>query len=730
MLRDVIWAEDRDYKTGSEDEPLQFYLDALCNSSTFDLLLGYFSSSALNVLSLGFASFIYSGGKMRAVINNVLSETDKDAIMRGQNKSGFSTLYNFNNIKELKSSLDEYGNHFFECFAWLIATDKIELKIIKPKEGKGIAHYKSGVFSDGENAVSYKSSCNFTYYGFVENLEELECRLSWDDNRSKKSVNKQIKNFEEIFSGNSDYVEYLKIEDVKSDIQTEFGGKDLKELLVQEKELLNNRKLILSNPKIKDSINSALDQLEGFFRIEKSPKFPYPQGPRPYQVKAYENWVQNGKRGLFAMATGTGKTLTSAYCLIKEYEDTKEQKNIIVVPGKELVDQWVEELKQCNFKTPIKWYSGNSKLNKDIDYINLLKQGNFTELNIVITYKSFSSDKFLNIFRGILKEFTVVFDETHNMGASGFMNSIRDLEFDRKIGLSATPLRLWDENDENMFIETFFDSSPPYTFSYSMEEAIKNGYLCKYKYEPFFVTFTDEEWDEYIELTKRIFMSGENEKINTIAALKRQLLKDKAEGKNDAVIEIIDKLVKAGSYKNTLVYCAKGTNEEDERNILALQDRIKVAFPTLNTAPFLGETKNRDLLLKDFEDDFVDMLLAIKCLDEGVNIPKTINAIFIASGQNYREFVQRRGRVLRNYKSDGFKKEFAYIYDIVLLPSLTQYQNHRETAKNLIVSEFRRLYEFYELSSEKFSTYKKINEALAAYGLTEGYIRKQVETKI
>lgn len=120
-MKDIIWAEDRDYKTGSEDEPLQFYLDALCNSKSFDLLLGYFSSSALNILSLGFANFIYSGGKMRIIINNVLSVQDKEAIERGQrNKEVF--VHDFNNLYTLKTALDDYGIHFFECFAWLLPT--------------------------------------------------------------------------------------------------------------------------------------------------------------------------------------------------------------------------------------------------------------------------------------------------------------------------------------------------------------------------------------------------------------------------------------------------------------------------------------------------------------------------------------------------------------------------------------------------------------------------------
>jgi superfamily II DNA or RNA helicase len=256
-----------------------------------------------------------------------------------------------------------------------------------------------------------------------------------------------------------------------------------------------------------------------------------------------------------------------------------------------------------------------------------------------------------------------------------------------------------------------------------MEEAIRNGFLCKYKYEPFFVIFTDHEWEEYKDLTRKIHIKGDNETINTKAALKRQLLKDQAENKSEAVLQIVNKLILNQSFKNTLIYCPKGLNDEDERFIYVLQDKLKEIYPTLNTATFLGETQNRDLLLKDFEDDSVDMLLAIKCLDEGVNIPKTMNAIFVASGQNYREYIQRRGRVLRNYRKGNFIKEYANLYDVVILPSLEHFNKDRQIAENLIISEFMRLYEFYNLSSDKFITYKKINDELEKYNLTEQYIR-------
>jgi hypothetical protein len=140
---------DRDYKTGSENEPLQFYLDGLANSNEFSLLLGYFSSAAINLLSVGFATFISKGGKMKMVINHLLSAKDKEAISRVEDNPNEIRVFDLTDIVSLGRVLDEYDTHFFECLAYLISEKRIEIKVIKPKNGKGIAHYKSGVFSDG-----------------------------------------------------------------------------------------------------------------------------------------------------------------------------------------------------------------------------------------------------------------------------------------------------------------------------------------------------------------------------------------------------------------------------------------------------------------------------------------------------------------------------------------------------------------------------------------------------
>jgi hypothetical protein len=129
MLKDCDWSIDRDYKSGTENEPMQFYLDGLANSSEFQLLLGYFSSAAINLLSVGFATFISKGGKMRMVINHLLSEKDKEAILKAENFDSTIKVFDLADIVSLGKVLDDYDSHFFECLAYLIAEKRIEIKV-------------------------------------------------------------------------------------------------------------------------------------------------------------------------------------------------------------------------------------------------------------------------------------------------------------------------------------------------------------------------------------------------------------------------------------------------------------------------------------------------------------------------------------------------------------------------------------------------------------------------
>jgi hypothetical protein len=348
MLNEINFPPTFEYRSDSEHEPLGFFFEALIESKRLDLLLGYFSSSVIKVLSLGFASFIANGGIARIVINQYLSTKDKKILHHGLNSTEDDFDFNIENIQKIRSSLEDTGTHFFECLAWLIASKRLVIQAIKPSEGFGISHYKSGIFSDGENKVKFKGSCNFTYSGLVENLEELDAKPSWifED----EAFAEYEKYFEDILHGRKKDIELVDTKSIVEVIES-FGNKDLEELLEDEKKLLSSNKVGKKYKTIDHVILKAEDKIHTY---QITPRFPYASGPREYQKEAYNNWVKNNNHGIFAMATGTGKTITSLNCLLEEYNSSGIYHGLIVVPTITLVNQWEEEAKKFNFQSIIK----------------------------------------------------------------------------------------------------------------------------------------------------------------------------------------------------------------------------------------------------------------------------------------------------------------------------------------------------------------------------------------
>jgi superfamily II DNA or RNA helicase len=526
MLKKIEWSGDRSYRTESNSEPIQFYLDGLCNSSRFDLLLGYFSSAAINVLSLGFAKFLHSGGEMRMIVNNILSEEDKNAFKVAEEGQVQSLNFDLYNIKYLRNTLDEYGRHFFECLAWLIYHKKIQIKIIRPKRGKGIAHYKSGVFYDSQYSVGFKASCNFTAYGLLENLEELDAFLSWENSRSSKMINRQSGDFENLFSGNADYVEYLNVDEIQIAIRDQFGDKNLHELLIQEKDLLKKKSRIFGSGSIKkvfEKVTFVLDELT------KLPRFPYPSGPREYQKTAYENWCNNNFQGIFAMATGTGKTITSLNCLLQETlrSDSKTYHALIIVPTITLVNQWEEEARGFNFQDIIKISSKEDWENQVATTLSTAKRIKKSFI-VITTYASFIRDRFFKYISSFPSDTILIADEAHNIGSPSVLEKLNLVSFEKRIALSATPKRIYDP-EGSAKMEAFFNDKEPYTYSFPMERAIEEGILCKYYYYPHIVTLKENELAEYIEISKKLskFYHPGNESLESNEIVEKLLLKRK-----------------------------------------------------------------------------------------------------------------------------------------------------------------------------------------------------------
>lgn len=599
MLKtDVIWPKSRRFMSRTEWEPLGFFSEALCNSTTFDIKLGFFSSSAINVLADGFAAFLYGGGRMRMIINDVLSEDDCNAIVVGESDV-ITPYFDLNAIDRISYTLSKRDKHFFECLSWLIRNERIEIKIITPKVGNGIAHSKCGIFSDGINKVAFDGSCNFSRMALIENIESINAFCDWDGERDKDRINDIANDFNRTFSGADETVKYLKADQIINHITDIYKYKDIKELLEDEQSILNSKienkpsdsiRWILERAKNKvTTIVSSLikerdrdsDNDEPIKNL--TPKFPYPE-PRPYQKEAFNNW-KISQKGLFAMATGTGKTLTSLNCLLQIYNKFKFYQALILVPTITLVEQWEDECKRFNFSHIIKVSSKNQRWKADIDDIKLkesLAQNDELPVSFIIiaTYASFSREsafrQLMSLSKKTQRQMLLIADEAHNVGAPNIISKLDRVKILRRIGLSATPERQFDDNG-NKAVMHFFGCKDQYTFEYSMKDAIDNGFLCRYKYYPHIVRLDEEEMSEYKKISLQLakfYNVNENsfscaDDILMRLLLKRKRIIHKAHNKEEVFRQIVQqRFEECGNLKYTLVYVPEGVQIDSDINML------------------------------------------------------------------------------------------------------------------------------------------------------------------
>jgi superfamily II DNA or RNA helicase len=735
-LKDCVWSKNYKYINGKNPEPIHFYMEGLLNSTEFNLLLGYFSSSAISLLAPGFANFISNGGKMKMVINQFLSSKDKDAFEKGQ-EGNIEKAFDLTDVGFLKNALNKYDQHFFECLSYLISENRIEFRVIKPKDSDGISHYKQGIFFDGEDYVGFSGSCNFTAYGLRHNKESLDIFLGWEGNRSEVFIDSQVELFENYFSEKDDSVEYLSLKEIEIAIKHKFGDKNIQELLVQEEDLIKERLSLKTNPELQEIFEKAQKQISEKIISQtetksKIPSFPYREGPRPYQIEAYQNWVANDYKGLFAMATGTGKTITSLNCLLQEYQKTGVYRAIITVPTTALVEQWKKECGKFNFQNIIS-VSSKENWENNLAFFNTAAKLIKSSFIVIVTYASLPRAKFQSYFKNLPLDTILIADETHNLGSKGILKLLPKIHLAKRIGLSATPHRKFDE-EGNLAIQNFFNDSPPYIVSYSMEEALMIGWLCNYTYYPHVVRLTDQEMQEYRKLSIELLRMGLfDNKTGTFRStpeiemklLERKRIIHKAFNKLDVFKEILrHEFDKRKNLKYTLIYVPEGleanygeedysVETEDENKLINDYTRaVSQTDESIMVEQFTANSSNREEILKNFEESNIHVLTSMKCLDEGVDVPRSELAIFCASTGNPRQFIQRRGRVLRLHKD----KVHATIHDLVVVPEVSDESTY-EMERGLVIKELERVVDFAKLALNKSDTYEVLKGILDYYNL-------------
>lgn len=717
------------YSSG-EVEPLEFYVNALVRSSRLDLGLGFFSSSGFRALSIGFAPFIHNGGKMRIVINSVLSEEDKDAIQTGLASSPDEILIEniIKKLVDLEASLNRYDAHFFKCFAYLISKNRVEIKIVRPiHNGPGIVHQKFGLFYDNhDNTIAFNGSCNFSANALLNNVELIDCFPSWSGERGDlKRIDLYKSKFESIWDDSNPGTKQISVDNVKTYIKSNYPSPDLFEI---DQEFSD----ITSNPPIASYLSKELQRelrrIKENDLTELNPQVPSYIDIRGYQQKAVENWIEKDFQGLFEMATGTGKTITAILAILKLIEAKDRTIIIVLAPTISLVNQWVSELKSFNFRNIIKASSKNKSWdNHLISGLTSFDLGTITNLIVVSTYDSFKSSRFQNIVTKIPEESLIIADECHYLGAAE-MKAKLPWGLKYRLGLSATPHRHYDEAGTSILLQYLNAEKKP-TYALGLGKAISKGFLCEYELEPHFVELTKSEYSKYVELSNKIakklvinasgdgsFNFSEMDSYTERLLIERKRLVNQAENKLQVVGQIINKLDNdSKNIHHTLVYCAEGSRDDIPE--IDRYGRFLAFEHGLRINKFTGETPadKRETLLKQFDEGEIQCLLAMKCLDEGIDVKRTETAIFVASSTNPRQYIQRRGRVLRTHPS----KPFAYLHDLIVLPPIELLEDDlvSNIEKGLLIQELKRFTEFASEAVNYSDCHKIIESICDKYGV-------------
>jgi superfamily II DNA or RNA helicase len=741
----ILWPDHRQYKSKTEWEPIGFFSECLFNSERFDLSLGFFSSSAIRTLSSGFAMFLYNGGIMRMIINNILSEKDKAAIEAGLSTDRKSIVsFDLSDVYLINNRLSENDIHFFECLSWLIFQKRIEIKIIIPQYAIGISHMKSGAFYDGQNTVVFNGSCNFTRTALIDNIESIDAFCDWDDDVNKAKVKNTTLIFKNTFSGDDTNVQYLDASGIVTDITNRFGYKSIEELISQEKRIY--QRTVGVRPSVKKVFEKAAQRLGSVIEQinigNENPQFPYSTGARAYQKNAFENWKKNKQCGLFVMATGTGKTITSLNCLLEIYKKTGYYKALILVPSITLVSQWEKECRKFRFTTIIKVCSISSWKDEISNIIVREKISKTSTVSYIViaTYASFVRSNIFSELNQLSSKTLLIADEAHNMGSTSLLNLLPKVVYKRRIGLSATPEHQFDD-EGNRELFGFFGSENGYVYEYSMKQAIENRILCRYYYYPHLVVLTDDEMAEYRDISLNIAKYfnpqkdrfGKNDARLTALLLKRKRIIHRAENKKYIFKEILAKQYeKKGDLKYTLVYVPEGNDPNDlyDTYMDTDNDRIKyedeslrlIDFYTrsvkelderITVRKFISETDDKENILRQFSNGELDVLTSMRCLDEGMDIPRAELAIFCASTGNPRQFVQRRGRILRTHP----EKLFAYIHDLVVIPKVNSNSSNYRMERSILKKELERVRDFALLSENSSDTVTTLLDTMDYYNL-------------
>ncbi|KAI4440810.1 DEAD/DEAH box helicase [Schaedlerella arabinosiphila] len=690
------------YRSEIHNFPRDFLIPVLSQTKIYKRGTGYFSTTALIQLSVGLFEMVKSGGRIQIVCSPNLDKKDIEAIDYGY-KNREEVIANAL-LRSIQEPITYFEEERLNLIATLIANGSLDIKIafLEDDDGFRLYHEKIAVFIDYEgNRISYAGSANESENGLDGNFESVYTFCSWKDSSQLEAVCIAENDFDQMWDN-----ETVKLHVI-----------DFPDIVV--KKLMKYKKA--------SGVNWNIDEEEFRYRsfLKSQQKFRIPDGVslRGYQEKAVQEWQIKEYKGIFDMCTGAGKTFTALYGMVQLAKACEEHIAVFIVcPYIHLVNQWEEDVeKWCTVPIIIAHSkSPNREWKQDLMkmYKRFRKGGSpFVCITTNDTFAGEDIQQYIVRFNDTQNVLLIV-DEAHNFG-SAQMIKVMPWNIANRIALSATIKRYMDKNGTNKINEFFGEKC----IEYSLERAIEDGNLVHYEYIPILVALSNYELTRYRQLSQKLkrYITVKKGKMKISEAGKpiifqRTRLLAGAENK----IALLMTLFK--NYKNDnniLVYCgATSVEDEDTGEILRQIDLVTKKLQTeyqMSVKRFTAEEnlKERENIKTYFAQGMYQVVTAIKCLDEGVNIPGIKTAFIMSSSRNPKEFVQRRGRLLR--KSDNKKK--AVIYDFITLPRDLDnvVPGDIEEDKTIIVGEVARMVEFGKLADNPEVTDNLVNQMMTAY---------------
>lgn len=677
---------ERAYRSSHHELGRDLLSVLLGETRRYERAVGFFSSSVFTVAAPAFHDFFAAGGRMSLVCCPIVSRADYDALVRGTFRRGrardempFEEFVRLERPSAIECS---------QALAALIARGLVEVRVatIPRAVGTQIYHEKIGIFvDDGGQTVATSGSANETRAAYGGNFERIDVFSSFGSDVDRRRASAIEQQFRALWNNETTGVEVLRL-DVA----------------------LRRRVFSLSSEEFAPE-RGRVEAVPRELSADVPPEtlFPAPSKPlRKHQDAAIKAWAKAGGRGILEMATGSGKTVTALALAARLFERLDGGLAVIVVaPLIHLVDQWREVSGEFGLDG-IRCAGGRDEWFGELSTaISALNAGQRPILSVVTTAATLLTPSFQELAGSIRRPVLLIADEAHNYGTEKMLASLPE-NATYRVGLSATPENPFNA-EAGTRLKAFFGES---VFSYGLKDALRDGVLTPYRYYPQIVTLTTDETDKYLELSQQIgrYSSGDgdgapSDAVKMLLVRRARLVASAAE----KLPRLRALLAKDLEQTHVLVYCGDGSTEGPdppaiERQLDAVLRMVGSPAPDglgIRCAKYTAETEalQRQALLRDFGSGDLQALVAIRCLDEGVDVPATRRAFMLASSMNPRQFIQRRGRVLRRFPG----KERAEIYDFfVTLPMETFRRGERgfATAQALVRGQLARVREFCDLA--------------------------------